>query len=186
VIVGSECFIRSLAAKSLRKETSSMIGTFHSPKRALLLAALAASATLTGLARADDSSMNPFTGESYAALSAGNRPTIANPQFDNAPSAWRQANPDGLSEGVFQSYSAPGEGWHLTAPTYAQSSAAVQEFHRTHPNGLDERELQALSSDAAAWQLDAGAEVPAPAGQSTTPLSQRLAAFLHRGGATAQ
>ena len=165
-----------------------MTGTFHfQTKRALLLAALAASATVTGVARADDSSMNPFTGESYAAFSGGvNRPTIANPQFDNAPSAWRDANPGGVSERVLQSYSAPGEAWHMTAPTYAPSSLAVQEFDRAHPNGLDQRELQALSSEAAAWQIDTGSEARTTMGQSAMPLSERLAAFFHRGGTTAQ
>jgi hypothetical protein len=163
-----------------------MIDTFHFPKRALLVAALAASATVTGLARADDSSMNPFTGESYAAFNGGNRPAIVNPQFDNAPSAWRQANPEGLSEREFQSYSSAGEAWGLTAPTYSQASAALQDFRRTHPHGLDERELQALSSDADAWQLDRGSEGGTPRSQSTAPLSQRLAAFFHRGNDTAQ
>ena len=79
-------------------------------KRALLMTAIAAGASITGVAHADDSSMNPFTGESYAAFSGGyNRPAISNPRVDHAASAWRQANPGGLPERVFQSYSAPGE-----------------------------------------------------------------------------
>ena len=167
-----------------------MNGTFHfRTKRALLLAALAAGGALAGMARADDSSMNPFTGESYAAFESGySRSTVGNPQFENAPSAWRQANPDGLSERVLQSYSAPGEAWRLTAPAYSQSAAAVQDFRRTHPNGLDERELQALSSEGSAWQLDtvAGTEAPITLGQAATPLSERLAALFHRGDSAAR
>jgi hypothetical protein len=172
-----------------------MNGTFQfRTKKALLLTALAAGASITGLAHADDSSMNPFTGESYAAFSGGyNRPTVANPTIDNSPSAWREANPSGLSERVLQSYSAPGVAWQLNAPTFARVSAAA-DFRETHPNGLSERELQALSSDGPAWQLrgepgtgNVAAEAPTTVSQSSaTPLSERLAAFFHRGATTAQ
>jgi hypothetical protein len=72
------------------------------------------------IARADDSSMNPFTGDSSAYFNGGyDRRPIANPNFDKTPSTWRQNNPNGLSERVFQSYSAPGEAWHLNIPVFA-------------------------------------------------------------------
>jgi hypothetical protein len=162
-----------------------MIGNKHfQVKQIVLAAALVAGAIGGGVARADDSSMNPFTGESYAAFNGGySRPAVVNPAFDNAPSAWRQANPDGLSERVFQSYSAPGEEWHLTHPAPV-STASEADFRQTHPNGLTGREYQALSSDAAAWQLggEPGTAAVAAAEQATPqqPLGARLANLFHR------
>jgi hypothetical protein len=162
-----------------------MIGKNHlRMKQVALVAALVAGAAGVGLARADDSSMNPFTGESYAAFNGGyNRPAIVNPAFDNAPSAWRRANPDGLSERVLQSYSAPGEVWHLTHPA-AVSVASDPDFKQTHPNGLTEREYQALSSEAPAWQLggEAGTAAIAATEQATPqqPAGMRLANLFHR------
>jgi len=166
-----------------------MIGTFHRRmKKGVLFAALAAAASVVGAARADDSSMNPLTGESYAAFNGGdNPPAISNPTFDNAPSAWRNANPSGLPERVFQSYSAPGEAWHLNAPTYA-SAAAVQEFRQSHPAGLSEQEFQALSSEGSAWQLRGepgtaalGSEQQPELAQATSePLGTRIARLFHR------
>jgi hypothetical protein len=169
-----------------------MIGTFHPRiKQAALLVAMAAAATLAGVARADDSSLNRFTGESYAAFSGGyNRPAIANPQLDNTASAWRQANPDGLPERVFQSYSASGEAWHLNAPTYA-SAPAVASFRETHPNGLTEQELQALSSEGSAWQLRDAPGTSVAAEEQTTvaqgasrPLGARIAHLFGRTSGT--
>ena len=61
------------------------------------------------MARADDSSMNPFTGDSYAYFNGSDLPRNGNPVFDKAASAWRQSNPNGLSERVLQSYSGTGE-----------------------------------------------------------------------------
>ena len=162
-----------------------MIGKFHPLlKRVVLAAGLAVA--VTGAARADDSSMNPFTGESYAGFNGGgNRPAISNARVDTAPSAWRQANPNGLPERVFLSYSAPGEAWHLNHPTFAAGAPIDPTFKQAHPNGLSERELQALSSEAPAWQLRGepgtatAAEDQAPVAQAA-PLGQRLASFFHR------
>jgi hypothetical protein len=155
-------------------------------KTAVLVAALSAAGT--GVACADDSSLNPFTGESYAAFSGGyDRPAISNPKLDRAASAWRQANPDGLSERVFESYSAPGEAWHLNPPIYA-SAPAVASFRQTHPDGLTERELQALSSDGSTWQLGAAPGMQSIAAEESTtvaqgtsePLGNRIANFFGR------
>ena len=87
-----------------------MTGTFHIPvRKSLVFAALCAGAAV-GVARADDSSLNPFTGESYAAFSGGyDRPAISNPSVDRTPSTWRQSNPGGISERRLQAYSSPGE-----------------------------------------------------------------------------
>jgi hypothetical protein len=160
-----------------------MIGKFNPLlKRIVVAAALAVG--VAGAARADDSSLNPFTGESYAGFNGGeNRQAIKNPTFDNAPSAWRQANPGGLSERVFQSYSAPGEEWHMTHPSMT-NGPSDPTFKQTHPNGLTERELQALSSGGPAWQLPGepgtamASSAPAPVAQ-TTP-QERLANLFRR------
>ena len=111
-----------------------------------IVVAVALAAGVSGVARADDSSMSRFGGDSYAYFNGGQN---GNPVFDNAPSAWRQANPNGLSERVLQSYSAPGEAWHMNKPVF---DAAPSTFAQNHPHGLSEREYQALSSEAPAWQ----------------------------------
>ena len=155
-----------------------MIGPFHfRVKQALILTALAAAAA-SGLARADDSSLNPFSGESYAAFNGANRPAIAHPQVDGAASSWREQNPGGLSERQFQSYSGSGESWNASATQYS-NTPAVASFHATHPNGLTEQELQALSSDGDAWRLRASvpgsASVDSAATAQAEPLRRRVA-----------
>jgi hypothetical protein len=64
-------------------------------KKVVLAVALAAGSV--GLARADDSSMNPFIGDSYSYFNGGNLPQQSNPAYDNSTSAWRQQHPDGMS-----------------------------------------------------------------------------------------
>jgi hypothetical protein len=140
-----------------------------------IVVAVALVAGVSGIARADDSSMNPFTGDSYAYFNGGyDRPQIGNATFDKAPSAWRQSNPNGLSERVLQSYSAPGEAWHLNKPAFA-SVAADPTFKQTHPNGLTERELQALSSEAPAWQLPKQSATSAVASTNEAAFAQSAA-----------
>ena len=169
-----------------------MTGTFHIPvRKSLVFAALCAGAAV-GVARADDSSLNPFTGESYAAFSGGyDRPAISNPSVDRTPSTWRQSNPGGISERRLQAYSSPGEVWNVNPPSYASSSAAAV-FKQTHPNGLEERELQALSSEGAAWQMRAtpgtatlAAEDPKAVAQAPgEPLRSRIAGLFRRASST--
>ena len=152
--------------------------------KAAWLAALVAAGA--GVAHADDSSLSPFIGDSYAAFNGADRPAIANPRFDNAPSAWRREHPDGLSERALQAYSSSAEAWNHNPPTYS-AAPAVAAFRETHPNGLTEHELQALSSEASPWQLRAepqGASVGAPsstlARASSEPLGERIAGLFHR------
>ena len=138
--------------------------------------------------------MNPFTGDSSAYFNGGyDRRQIANPNFDKTPSAWRQSNPNGLSARVFQSYSAPGEAWHLNKPVFA-SAAGDPTFRQSHANGLTERELQALSSAASAWHQPnqpttsgflSSAETAQPGAREATDtgkptFAQRVANLLHR------
>ena len=117
-------------------------------KSIALVAALVAG--VSGMARADDNSMNPFTGDSYAYFNGGDLPQHGKPTFDKAPSAWRQSNPNGVSERVLQAESGHGEVWNQEKPVYA-SVATDPTFKQSHPNGLTERELQALSSEGPAW-----------------------------------
>jgi hypothetical protein len=56
-------------------------------KGIVIAAALAAAAS--GLARADDSSMNPFTGDSYAYFNGGKNFPDGKPVLDYGPSAYR-------------------------------------------------------------------------------------------------
>ena len=55
-----------------------------------MVVAVALAAGVSGIARADDSSMSRFGGDSYAYFN--------NAVVDKAPSAWRQANPNGVPE----------------------------------------------------------------------------------------
>ena len=112
-------------------------------KSVALTAALVAG--VSGMARADDSSMNPFIGDSYADFDGGNLPKIGNPVYDNSPSSWRQANPDGVSEHQFQLLTTFAPMVYKPAPVF---DYAPSVWHQSHPNGLSERELQALSSEA--------------------------------------
>ena len=104
-----------------------------------LVVAVALAAGVSGMARAGDGSMGRF-GDSYAYFNSQ--------PINSSQSAWRQANPNGLSERVLESYSAPGEAWHLNKPVLDN---APSSWRQTHPNGLSEREFQALSSEAPAW-----------------------------------
>jgi hypothetical protein len=100
-------------------------------------------AGVSGMARADDSSMNPFTGDSYAYFDGGHDlPQIGKPVFDTAPSSWRQTHPNGLSERRLEALSSEAPEWQ-PAPVI---DTAPSSWRQTHPNGLTERELQALSS----------------------------------------
>jgi hypothetical protein len=60
-------------------------------KSIMLTAALAAG--ISGLARADDSSMNLFTGDSYAYFNGGKNFPYGKPVLDNVPSTYRPTPP---------------------------------------------------------------------------------------------
>ena len=117
-------------------------------KSIVVTAALVAG--VSGIARADDSSMNPFTGDSYAYFNGGDLPQHGKPVFDKAPSSWRQSHPNGLSERQLQALSSESAPYDLNAPSFDK---APSSWRLSHPNGLSEREFQALSSEAPAWQL---------------------------------
>jgi hypothetical protein len=118
-----------------------MNSKFSMLKSIALAAALAAG--ISGIARADDNSMSRFGGDGYAYFNSA--------PVSKAPSAWRQANPSGVSERELQALSSEGLGYDFQRPTFDKSPSA---WRQANPNGVSERELQALSSSslATAWR----------------------------------
>ena len=110
--------------------------------------AVALAAGLSAIARADDSSTNPFTGDSYAAFNGGNLGHISKPPFVKTPSSWRQANPNGLSERQLEALSSEALANDFQRPSFDK---APPSFAQSHPHGLSVRELQSLSSEGPAW-----------------------------------
>ena len=107
-----------------------------------VVAATVLAAAVSGIARADDNSMSRFGGDGYAYFNSA--------PIDKAPSAWRQANPNGVPERQLQAESSEGLGYdsHYERPTFDK---APSEWRQANPNGVSEQELQALSSEAYSW-----------------------------------
>jgi hypothetical protein len=91
----------------------------------VVVAALVAG--FSGMARADDSSMNPFIGDSYAYFNGGNLPKIGNPVFDNSASSWRQSHPHGLSERELQALSSEAPAWQLPKGSATTALASTND-----------------------------------------------------------
>jgi len=122
-----------------------MNSKFSMMKSIVVAAALAAG--VSGIARADDSSMNPFTGDSYAYFNGGNLGHTTNPPvFARGPSAWRQSNPNGLTDRDFAALGSE-ETANRFDPPVISTSVADNSWRRTHPNGLTNAELAALGSE---------------------------------------
>jgi hypothetical protein len=156
----------------------------YSLSRQLVVATALALGT-SGVALADDSSMNPFTGDSYKYF---NRPVVSNAAA--APS-WRQSHPNGLSDRELQALSSSGlaaSAPEFNPPMFA-SAPADPSWRQSHPNGLTERELQGLSaSTLAVWQAPDGSANTAMASTNEATVAQnpsketfaaRLAKFFH-------
>jgi hypothetical protein len=144
----------------------------------------------SGVALADDSSMNPFTGDSYKYF---NRPVVS----AAAGPSWRQSHPNGLSDRELQALSSSGlaaSAPEFNPPMFA-SAPADPSWRQSHPNGLTERELQGLSaSTLAVWQAPDGSANTATASSNEATVAQnpskatfaaRLAKFFHPEGAPA-
>jgi len=95
-------------------------------KSVLVSAALAAGVSSTALA--DESSKNPVTGD----------PT--SPVSDNAPSAWRQSHPNGVSFNQIAAMSTP---VFKPAPVLDNAPSA---WRQSHPNGLSFNQIAAMST----------------------------------------
>ena len=152
-------------------------------KSIALTAALVAG--VSGMARADDSSMNPFIGDSYAGFNGGNLPKTGNPEYDKSPSAWRQNNPNGLSERQYQSLVTFAPMVYKPAPVLDNAPSI---WRQSHPNGLSVLELQALSSAGPAWHQPNQSATSALASTndatnmpsaSREPFGPRIARFFH-------
>ena len=108
---------------------------------------------VSGGAFADDSSMNPFTGDSY--------------KFFNSPAAKDSTvsvatvRPRGIPERELQALSSAGlsSAWQIEAPTFAVA-AAEPTWRETHPHGLTEAQLQAISASGLpnSWQIADGSD----------------------------
>ncbi len=85
--------------------------------------------------------------------------------IDNAPSAWRKAHPNGLSERELKAFSASSvsSAWEVDKPVFDK---APSDFRLTHRNGPSECALQALSSDGPAWHTQAAPTAVASSGQT--------------------
>src|SRR5213593_4543937 len=88
-----------------------------------IVVSAAFAAGVSGMARADDSSMSRFGGESYADF---NQPT----SNGSADPAWRQSHPNGLSEREFQALSSEGPAWHQ--PNQSATSALASTNDATN------------------------------------------------------
>jgi len=105
-----------------------------------IVVATALIAGVSGIARADDNSMGRFGGDSYAYFSSAG--------VDAAPSTWRQANPNGVSERQLQALASEGLGYDSDRPSFDRTPST---WRQANPNGVAEKELQALTSEGPAW-----------------------------------
>ena len=148
-------------------------------KQLAVVTALALGASSVALA--DDSSMNPFTGDSYKYFNGGHTLGEAarfnRPVFSNAPAdpSWRQSHPNGLTERELQALSSSGLSASASQldPAVFASAPADPTWRQSHPNGLTERELQALSSSTlASWQIPNGSGYTASASTDQADVAQ--------------
>ena len=140
---------------------------FSIAKSIVIAGALVSGAS--GIARADDSSMNPFTGDSYAYFNGGNIGHITNPPvFAKGPSAWRQSSPNGLSEHQFAALGSEEIAARLN-PTVVSTAPADPTWRLTHPNGMTSSEFAALGSEAIAARQSLPVHSRTTAFASTNP-----------------
>ena len=138
---------------------------FSLMSKAVLLAALVGG--VAGIANADDSSMNPITGDSHAYFAG--EPT------DKSPSAWRQSNPNGEPMSWYQSNSMFGLAWK-PAPVLT-NTPSDPTFKQTHPDGLTESELMAMSSNSVSrWRSDLTGN-PAPSFTAKGPGNTKVGSY---------
>ena len=144
-----------------------------------IVVSAAFAAGVSGMARADDSSMSRFGGESYADF---NQPT----SNGSADPAWRQSHPNGHTQLELERLTSRSMSFQ-PAPVLS-NAPADPAWPQTHPNGLSEREFQALSSGAPAWhppnQPAIGAfastnDAASMPSASREPFGARIARFFH-------
>jgi hypothetical protein len=166
-----------------------------------LVVATALALGASGAALADDSSMDPFSGDSYKFFNGYNLREpgqFKRPVFSNAPAdhTWRQSHPNGLTDRELVALSSSGlsaSASQLNPPVFA-SAPADPTWRQSHPNGLTDRELAALgSSTLSRWQSENGSANTASASIDQANVAQnptketfsaRLARFFHPESAT--
>jgi hypothetical protein len=131
------------------------------------------------VARADDSSMSRFGGESYEYFS---QPT----SNASADAAWRQSHPNGYTQLELDRLSSRSMSYQ---PAPVLSNATPDPAWRlSHPHGSTDRELQSMSSEAPAWhQPDKSATSALASTNDATnmpsaspePFGGRIARFFH-------
>ena len=109
--------------------------------RAIVAAALATG--LAGMVYADDNSMNPYTGDSYAYFNGGKLPQRGQPMVSPAPSTFHQANPHGLPLSTYAAEASANAPALNPAPPVDR---APSSFRREYPNGLPLDYYEDLSS----------------------------------------
>ncbi len=117
---------------------------FSMLKSIAVAAALAAG--VSGVAQADDNDMTRFGGDGYAYFHE-NKPIV-----DQAPSAFRETNPHGLTFRQEQALSDESQVYQLQQPVI---SYAPSTFRQTNPHGLSFGDYEALTSESAFWQRQA-------------------------------
>jgi hypothetical protein len=155
-------------------------------RQLVVAAALALGAS--GIALADDSSMDPFTGDSYKYFNGhnlGEKGPFNRPVFSNAPSdpLWRRSHPNGLTERELAALSSSGISASASQldPQIFAAAPADPSWRRTHPSGFTESELAALSSSTLArWQTPDGAGNRASASIDQADVAQAPEAFSTR------
>ena len=161
----------------------------HSLSKQLVIAtALALGASSVALA--DDSSMNPFIGDSYRYFNGGHNlgdpGQFKGPVFSKVPAdpSWHQSHPNGISERDLQALSSSS----VSAAAEQLNPPVLASARQIHQN-LDERQMQALaSSSASRWQVPNGSESTASASTDQANVAQnsgketfsaRLARLFH-------
>jgi hypothetical protein len=147
-------------------QSSTLKGAVMKSKYSMLkvtVVAAALAAGVSGVARADDSSMNPFTGDSYAYFNGGNLGHVTQaPVFASGPSAWRQSNPNGLTNRAFAALGSEATADRFNPPVISVA-AADPTWRTAHPTGLTNAEFAALGSEEIAARQ--------PPNQATTALA---------------
>ena len=115
-----------------------MNSKFSIVKSIAMTAALVAG--VSGMARADDNDMTRLGGDGYAYFNST--------PIDKTPSAWRQTNPNGVSERQLQAESSEGLGYDFQRFAFDKAPSA---WRQANPNGVSEHDLEALTSEGYAW-----------------------------------
>jgi hypothetical protein len=143
---------------------------FSLSKQLVVAAALAAGTS--GVALADDNSMTRFGGESYAAFN------MDKPGVKNAPTAFRQTNPHGLSIGEYEALSSdgrPSQLPNLSDLNETAAMAAAKAWRQSNPHGLPISTYEAMSADGRPWQSPNSTVTSAVASKDANPDSTSAA-----------